>query len=102
MDEAAVGRNQPCPCGSGKRYKECHGLVRREDGAPAPDAVALLLQGHREYTRGRREEAVQLFLAAARRIETGTASAADQYEIWTELNFALRQALYGIDGALTA
>jgi hypothetical protein len=20
-----VGRNQPCPCGSGKRYKECHG-----------------------------------------------------------------------------
>jgi glycosyltransferase involved in cell wall biosynthesis len=21
----AVGRNQPCPCGSGKRYKECHG-----------------------------------------------------------------------------
>jgi tetratricopeptide (TPR) repeat protein len=24
---AAVGRNQPCPCGSGKRYKECHGAI---------------------------------------------------------------------------
>jgi len=22
---AAVGRNQPCPCGSGKKYKHCHG-----------------------------------------------------------------------------
>jgi len=22
---AAVGRNNPCPCGSGKKYKECHG-----------------------------------------------------------------------------
>jgi preprotein translocase subunit SecA len=20
-----VGRNQPCPCGSGKKYKFCHG-----------------------------------------------------------------------------
>jgi len=22
---AAVGRNEPCPCGSGKKYKKCHG-----------------------------------------------------------------------------
>jgi preprotein translocase subunit SecA len=22
-----VGRNEPCPCGSGKKYKQCHGLV---------------------------------------------------------------------------
>jgi hypothetical protein len=22
-----VGRNEPCPCGSGKRYKQCHGAV---------------------------------------------------------------------------
>src|ERR1051326_4351361 len=21
-----VGRNDPCPCGSGKKYKKCHGL----------------------------------------------------------------------------
>jgi preprotein translocase subunit SecA len=20
-----VGRNDPCPCGSGKKYKRCHG-----------------------------------------------------------------------------
>ena len=22
---AKVGRNDPCPCGSGKKYKHCHG-----------------------------------------------------------------------------
>jgi preprotein translocase subunit SecA len=21
-----VGRNDPCPCGSGKKFKQCHGL----------------------------------------------------------------------------
>jgi uncharacterized protein YchJ len=24
-DEDKVGRNDPCPCGSGKKYKRCHG-----------------------------------------------------------------------------
>ena len=27
-----VGRNEPCPCGSGKKFKKCHGGIRR-DGA---------------------------------------------------------------------
>jgi uncharacterized protein YecA (UPF0149 family) len=25
-----VGRNEPCPCGSGKKYKKCHGDPARE------------------------------------------------------------------------
>ena len=29
-----TGRNDPCPCGSGKRYKHCHG------GGESPDAMA--------------------------------------------------------------
>jgi uncharacterized protein YecA (UPF0149 family) len=24
---AKVGRNDPCPCGSGKKYKKCHGVA---------------------------------------------------------------------------
>jgi preprotein translocase subunit SecA len=24
-EEDKVGRNDPCPCGSGKKYKKCHG-----------------------------------------------------------------------------
>ena len=41
---AQVGRNQPCPCGSGKKYKRCC-LARDEARAaemrrgPAPDAT---------------------------------------------------------------
>ncbi len=27
-EEAKVGRNAPCPCGSGKKYKQCHGKLQ--------------------------------------------------------------------------
>jgi glycosyltransferase involved in cell wall biosynthesis len=42
-----VGRNEPCPCGSGKRYKDCHGSLRgvtEQVVAPAsvkPEAIDL-------------------------------------------------------------
>jgi preprotein translocase subunit SecA len=26
-DGPKVGRNDPCPCGSGKKYKHCHGAL---------------------------------------------------------------------------
>jgi preprotein translocase subunit SecA len=25
--ERKIGRNEPCPCGSGKKYKNCHGAL---------------------------------------------------------------------------
>ena len=28
--KAKVGRNDPCPCGSGRKYKECCGRARRK------------------------------------------------------------------------
>ncbi len=34
----SVGRNDPCPCGSGKKYKHCHG---RPGAPPLPGATAL-------------------------------------------------------------
>jgi preprotein translocase subunit SecA len=30
--EKKVGRNEPCPCGSGKKYKKCHGAPARVAG----------------------------------------------------------------------
>jgi preprotein translocase subunit SecA len=27
-----VGRNEPCPCGSGKKYKHCHGALQQASG----------------------------------------------------------------------
>ncbi|MBQ6907461.1 MAG: SEC-C domain-containing protein, partial [Clostridia bacterium] len=29
--EAKIGRNDPCPCGSGKKYKKCCGSVLNDD-----------------------------------------------------------------------
>ena len=34
-----VGRNDPCPCGSGLRYKQCHGALPAAAPAAEPDAV---------------------------------------------------------------
>jgi preprotein translocase subunit SecA len=27
IDWSNVGRNDPCPCGSGKKFKKCHGVA---------------------------------------------------------------------------
>ena len=27
-----VGRNELCPCGSGKKYKHCHGALQQASG----------------------------------------------------------------------
>ena len=32
-----VGRNDPCPCGSGKKFKKCHGAILEEDDEPEAD-----------------------------------------------------------------
>ncbi|HEY2970221.1 MAG TPA: DUF5672 family protein [Casimicrobiaceae bacterium] len=40
----AVGRNDPCPCGSGKRYKHCHGEVPAASGTPSASAPEQRLQ----------------------------------------------------------
>ncbi len=33
---AMLGRNDPCPCGSGKKYNECCGEIRESQSAAAP------------------------------------------------------------------
>jgi hypothetical protein len=45
--EMRVGRNDPCPCGSGQKFKKCHGAViavqslsKRECGPPSPAATS--------------------------------------------------------------
>src|SRR5262249_28627990 len=36
--DSKPGRNEPCPCGSGKKYKRCHGQLPR--GAPEVTATS--------------------------------------------------------------
>jgi len=50
-----MDRNQPCPCGSGKKFKKCHGAaVPPEAAALAPDARADWLRGDRVLQRQKR------------------------------------------------
>lgn len=36
-----IGRNQPCPCGSGKKYKKCHGASNVVNRSPVHDNAEL-------------------------------------------------------------
>ena len=40
IDWSTVGRNDPCPCGSGKKFKKCHG-ARRASSLGRPKDLAL-------------------------------------------------------------
>lgn len=41
LTEKAVGRNDPCPCGSGKKYKYCHGQRPSERLGPSEQSQSL-------------------------------------------------------------
>ncbi len=60
-----IGRNDPCPCGSGKRYKQCHG----ESGAAALQPAALppddlAARGLQAHQRGELDAAERDYRAA--------------------------------------
>ncbi|MGE5088824.1 MAG: DUF5672 family protein [Candidatus Levyibacteriota bacterium] len=69
-----VGRNDPCPCGSGKRYKQCHGALGGPAAAPAKDtgvrpppgaaAASLAQQGMEAHRRGDIDAAERAYRAA--------------------------------------
>jgi len=52
-----IRRNDPCPCGSGRRYKDCHGKLAA--APPAPDAmIRTALMAHQQ---GRVDEAERIY-----------------------------------------
>ncbi|MGI1663140.1 sulfotransferase [Palleronia sp. KMU-117] len=55
---AKAGRNDPCPCGSGKKYKAC---CLRKAAVAAPRAAALLEQAQGHEDAGRLPQALALF-----------------------------------------
>ena len=64
---SAVGRNDPCPCGSGKKFKRCHGEI-----APGPTPAmlaipALLEQGRSLERAGRHSEAESAYRSVLQR-----------------------------------
>ena len=61
---SAVGRNAPCPCGSGRKYKQCC-LPREAGGAVRGlDVAAALRAGHAQHQAGRLLQAGALYRQA--------------------------------------
>jgi tetratricopeptide (TPR) repeat protein len=54
---AAPRRNDPCPCGSGLRFKECHGKL----DAPGPPTQAIVQRALQLHQAGRIGEAERLY-----------------------------------------
>jgi hypothetical protein len=53
-----IGRNQPCPCGSGKKFKKCHGAFNQ---TPPPFAVSAALAVQSKLAREAIRKAQQGF-----------------------------------------
>ena len=71
------GRNDPCPCGSGKKYKHCHLAL---DEAPRPEDVTW-----RRLQRATEGLAEALFKAAIARFGTaGVDEAWQEFNLWDE------------------
>ena len=58
---ADVGRNSPCPCGSGRRYKDCHGLLTTEAQNGAETTRQRLNDALDAQKRGRFADALALY-----------------------------------------
>jgi tetratricopeptide (TPR) repeat protein len=55
--KAPASRNDPCPCGSGKRYKECHGKIgattlQTKTTSHVIDVDAMVAEGLQHHERG--------------------------------------------------
>jgi preprotein translocase subunit SecA len=43
--EHKIGRNDPCPCGSGKKYKKCHGRADTPQSDPTSAGRGTVIGG---------------------------------------------------------
>ncbi len=63
-----IGRNDPCPCGSGRRYKQCHGVagttMAPNAASPRPAADPLVSAAMAAHQRGDLKAAEQNYHAA--------------------------------------
>ena len=70
-DVPPASRNALCPCGSGRRYKHCHGAISApittptpSEGGAQPDAEALFRLGNARRDRGDLKGALEHYLRA--------------------------------------
>jgi tetratricopeptide (TPR) repeat protein len=67
-------RNDPCPCGSGKKFKQCCGALKSAAGKTATrnPVMAALQQATRHHQAGRLKQAHALYLRALKELPDDT------------------------------
>lgn len=93
-DVPVVGPRQPCPCGSGKRYKLCHGRARRSERSAAVSRPFEGLPAEREWVALR-----ELVPAATASVRLTGEHAGTDVAVCTVLPFAA-PGLVRPDGAI--
>jgi protein O-GlcNAc transferase len=86
MIAAPASRNDPCPCGSGKRYKVCHGALGVVAQASPSDATALHTLADNLFDQGDFTRAVHVYDRL--RTHRGDLSA----ELWVRRGVALEKS----------
>jgi len=84
MVTGVPGRNDPCPCGSGRRYKVCHGSIksRASDETSAAQPEAPKVAARAQLASGQRDLAI---VTARRAVERDP----NDSEAWTILGLSL-------------
>jgi hypothetical protein len=88
----AIGRNQPCPCGSGKKYKKC---CMNQEAAPSQDLYyRRLSEAH--------DELVKRLMACADRIfgEQAVSAAMNEFLLWPKAEDDLGEGMLDRAGSL--
>ena len=62
-----AGRNEPCPCGSGKRFKHCHGAIGATSSPPEVPLDSIVQRAMALHQAGRLAEADSLYESALSR-----------------------------------
>ncbi len=76
--EASLGRNEPCHCGSGKKYKRCHGVdaapklgAPKWGGSPAEGAAPSLSEAQNALMNGMDPAMMMQFAQVLQRLPKG-------------------------------
>lgn len=98
-----VNRNDPCPCGSGKKYKKCCGLKELETKRPRLGGARLLPQGPSATKNPSVNLAQKVFKVLT--APSGSAKeppkegAPEQQAVETQKTYGSLEELIGIEGA---
>jgi tetratricopeptide (TPR) repeat protein len=60
----STGRNDPCPCGSGRKFKHCHGNKAAPPAIGGAQAIPLLIQAQRLLVQGNYNQATTILRRA--------------------------------------